>query len=120
MYRIIIMLTIALAVLCLTSTLSAGIKDWSNPLGGNWFLATNWSQSQIPQGTDTVNITLAGTYVVTIDSNNASVIRLVLGGSSGTQTLRLLSPSSYGVYPKNWTVGSVTLVPGGGFDFVFV
>ncbi len=78
-----------LTLLALPRSATADIVTWINPLGGNWGTAANWSSfPQLPAPTDTVTITSAGTYTVTLDVS-ATVARLELGGTSGTQTLTI-------------------------------
>jgi hypothetical protein len=61
---------------------------WTNPAGGNWNVAANWSLGRIPTPDDIVVITNAGTYTVTL-SESATMASLTLGGASGQQTLRV-------------------------------
>ncbi|HEV8199575.1 MAG TPA: MopE-related protein, partial [Candidatus Polarisedimenticolia bacterium] len=61
---------------------------WINPAGGNWNTPGNWSPAQVPGAADDAQITLDGTYTVTLDAD-ASVASLTLGGTTGTQTLGL-------------------------------
>lgn len=80
----------------LTSATSAGLNvtapanliSWINPAGGNWSVGANWSRGTAPVATDTVNISLAGTYTVNLDINT-TVTRIEVGGASGTQTLQV-------------------------------
>src|SRR5207302_1259850 len=72
---------------------------WTNISGGTWSTALNWNPNQVPTTNDTVWITNNGTYSVTI-SANAGATNLVLGGTSGAQTL-------------NHTAGVLTLATGG-------
>src|SRR3954468_13552919 len=73
---------------------------WTNTLGGTWGTAVNWSPNQVPTSSDTAWITNNGTYTVTQNVASAAVTNLVLGGTSGTQTL-------------NHTTGILTLGDGG-------
>jgi hypothetical protein len=59
---------------------------WTNTAGGNFATAANWSPNQVPATGDTAWITNDGTYTVTINTS-ASIASLMLGGSSGMQTL---------------------------------
>src|SRR6185295_13568065 len=59
---------------------------WSNPLGGDWNVAANWSPNQVPGPADNVFITNSGTYTVTLNVNTTNN-SVTLGGDSGTQTL---------------------------------
>jgi len=69
---------------------SAAVVTWTNTSGGDWSLAANWSPNQVPGASDTADITTAGSYTVTFDTN-AMIAGLVLGGDSGTQTFLLAS-----------------------------
>jgi fibronectin-binding autotransporter adhesin len=59
---------------------------WTNPSGGNWSTAGNWSSGAVPGPTETATIALPGSYTVTLDIND-TIAGLQLGGTSGTQTL---------------------------------
>src|SRR5438067_297023 len=72
---------------------------WTNISGGTWGAAVNWSPNQAPTNNDTAWITNNGTYSVTV-SATAAANNLVLGGTSGTQTL-------------NHTAGTLSLANGG-------
>jgi hypothetical protein len=61
---------------------------WANPAGGNWNTPGNWNPPQVPGAADDAQITLDGTYTVTLDAD-ATVASLALGGTTGTQTLGL-------------------------------
>ncbi|HYV19767.1 MAG TPA: MopE-related protein [Verrucomicrobiae bacterium] len=61
---------------------------WINPAGGNWNNAANWNPAQVPGAADDAQITLDGTYTVTLDVD-AAPGSLTLGGTTGTQTLSL-------------------------------
>jgi len=52
----------------------------------NWNDATSWSPNQVPGASDEADITTGGTYSVTLNSS-LTVGILMLGGSSGQQTL---------------------------------
>jgi hypothetical protein len=71
-------------------TLPATVNAWINLSGGNWSTAANWSRGTVPTAADTVWIKQSGTYTVVFDAS-ATVGRLELGGTSGTQTLSLSS-----------------------------
>ena len=61
---------------------------WTNTAGGNWSGTNNWSPNQVPGSNDTANVTVAGTYAITLDAN-ANLETLALGGAvSGVQTLQ--------------------------------
>src|SRR5882672_11213201 len=59
---------------------------WTNASGGNWSAAVNWSPNQIPGPGDNAFITNNGSYTVTV-SADANANSVMLGGTSGTQTL---------------------------------
>jgi hypothetical protein len=80
-------LLLLVIVLALAVPASAATRNWTNTLGGNWFVAANWSPNGVPTFIDTANITNNGTYTVNILTGAVSVATLNLGGASGTQTL---------------------------------
>ncbi len=63
-------------------------RIWTNASGGNWSVASNWLNGQVPGPDDVAVIELDGTYTVTLDVN-PTVSLLRLGGATGTQTLNL-------------------------------
>src|SRR5438132_1190510 len=92
------LVSLASLLFCAATAPAADIV-WTNLAGGTWATALNWSPNQVPTGSDTVWITNNGTYTVTV-SANATATNLVLGGTSGIQTV-------------NHTVGTLTLTNGG-------
>ncbi|HEX9632270.1 MAG TPA: hypothetical protein VGA02_07370, partial [Gemmatimonadales bacterium] len=68
----------------------AGQAYWINAAGGNWSNPANWQAGGVPAETDTVFITLEGTYTVAVDAA-VTVAELVMGGTTGTQTLAVSS-----------------------------
>jgi hypothetical protein len=85
---------------------SASCTDsWKAATSGVWGLAANWTNG-IPTNTDSVCITLPGSYTVTLapwsfgtaDPNNdgANIVSLTLGaaGGAGTQTLDIVGQGS--------------------------
>ena len=79
---------------------------WTNPLGGDWFVNTNWLPNSVPGPGDTALITNAGTYTVTITNGAVTVRELQLGaGGGGTQTL-LHGSSSVLTITNTGTVGA--------------
>ncbi len=64
----------------------AELVVWTNANNGNWNVAGNWHPNRVPSTNDTVIITNAGAYTVTLNVN-PTVDAFVLGGASGTQTL---------------------------------
>jgi hypothetical protein len=65
----------------------AATIQWTNTTGGFWSAATNWSPNAVPGAADTVIITNDGIYSVMVNVSPATLSGLVLGGSSGVQTL---------------------------------
>ena len=61
---------------------------WSNPAGGEWTVAANWSPPRVPGPTDTAVIDSPGTYAVTTrQGGNAGRVELGAEADQGTQTL---------------------------------
>ena len=60
---------------------------WNNPGGGNWSAPTNWSPNGTPGANDSVYISNAGIYTITLDTTNITIANLMLGGPVGQQTL---------------------------------
>ena len=75
-------LVVALAI----GDLRGATISWTNNSGGLWSVPANWDAHLIPRSFDSVNITAAGTYTVTVDTN-VTILSLTLGGASGQQTL---------------------------------
>jgi hypothetical protein len=94
-FRLLLTCLLTLAALAITAASAAAATctdSWINPSGGDWDTAVDWSTGTVPVSGDSVCITLAGTYTVTLGSNGAQVgganiAALTLGASSGTQTL---------------------------------
>ncbi|MEO0559769.1 MAG: hypothetical protein AAF170_16480, partial [Bacteroidota bacterium] len=61
--------------------------SWTSASGGVWSTAANWSDG-VPTSADTACVTASGTYAVSLDQDQA-LGGLVVGGTSGTQTLVL-------------------------------
>ncbi len=59
---------------------------WAAGVDGSWHDPGNWRGGVVPTAVDTAEITAAGDYQVTM-AGDATVARLVLGTSSGTQQL---------------------------------
>jgi len=62
--------------------------SWTAAAGGSWSTPGNWSAGT-PTASSTACITLSGTYTVTSPTSALAVNELVIGGSSGTQTLAI-------------------------------
>ncbi len=62
---------------------------WASPTSGNWRVAANWNLNRVPNAADLVDISLSGTYTVTLDVNT-NVAGIQVGTSEGgTQTLAM-------------------------------
>ena len=80
-----------------TVTISGNLEDEAEPAliqwtaggGGDWHEAGNWALGRVPIEGDEVEITLEGTYTVTLGSEPVTVARLHLGGETGEVTLSL-------------------------------
>ncbi|NNM29014.1 MAG: hypothetical protein HKO57_05795, partial [Akkermansiaceae bacterium] len=46
--------------------------NWDNALGGAYDVAGNWNPAQVPTGSDTVTVALAGTYTIDVSAANAA------------------------------------------------
>ncbi len=86
------------------SVCPAAIITWTNTSNGNWSVTNNWSPNRAPSTNDITVITNAGTYTVTLNAN-PTIAGLIVGGSSGTQTLatagRILTLNGEGVVNTN-------------------
>ena len=90
-------------------TAFSGVEAWNNPAGGSWSLATNWSLGRVPLPTDSIVISLSGTYTVTLDTTFTTSRYIILGGGTGTQTLALAS--------RTLTLnGPMVVIAGGAFN----
>jgi hypothetical protein len=89
-----------------TCRIQAADVVWTNTAGGYWNVAANWSPNGVPASADTVFITNAGTYAVTVNTP-AAIAGLKVGGSSGTQTLNLSNSITFGATPPS-TVSMAT------------
>ena len=85
-----------LALLAVGDLAHAATLTWTNNSGGNWSVANNWSPNQVPTNSDTALITTPGTYTVTFDLVNVSVVTNVAsltlgagGGAAGVQTFSI-------------------------------
>ena len=76
------------ATLAVPLPATAAAKVWNNASGGNWSTAANWTGG-LPGPGDDVDVTLTGTYTVTLDVITPGLNSVVLGGASGTQTLAI-------------------------------
>jgi hypothetical protein len=103
-FRPLITCLLTLATFATTAAAAqACTETWTGNAGdGSWNTANNWSPAQVPQTTDSVCITAAGTYTVTLpaggaDFAGADIASLTLGASSGTgtQTLDVVGQDYY-------------------------
>ncbi len=62
---------------------------WNTTSSGSWTVASDWTLGT-PVAGDSVNITKAGNYTVTLTTNTGALAALTLGGAGGTQTLDVL------------------------------
>ncbi|MFA7403031.1 MAG: choice-of-anchor Q domain-containing protein [Pelobacteraceae bacterium] len=81
---------------------------WTNAGGGSWSAIGNWDCGHVPDGADHTGITLPGTYTVNLDQA-ASVLDMILGAASGTQTLSV----TLGVDSSLYLNGASTIAAGG-------
>src|SRR5258705_27343 len=79
-------LVLFLTVLLWSPAARAAVVSWTNAAGGDWSLSGNWDTGQVPNATDSVQITLDGTYSVTVGAN-VKVQSLLVGAISGVQTV---------------------------------
>ena len=68
----------------------AATITWTNANGGDWNVPANWSPNQAPANGDDVIITNSGSYAIT-NASGATLDKLTLGGTNGTQTLMISS-----------------------------
>ncbi len=80
---------LSIALPFLTIPAHALTTNWTNAAGGSWTIPGNWSHG-VPGINDTAAIQLGGTYSVTV-TVSVNIEMLLLGGASGTQTLRVLN-----------------------------
>jgi hypothetical protein len=77
--------SLALALISCITAYSENVL-WINTGGGNWSDSGSWNPPHVPISGDNAIITNTGNYTVALDIS-PTVDSLVLGGSSGTQTL---------------------------------
>jgi fibronectin-binding autotransporter adhesin len=86
--------------------LAACTDSWKTATSGTWATAADWSTGVVPTSSDNVCITVPGTYSVKI-SGSASAGTLVLGASSGKESLKILgNASNNGVLTLSTATGS--------------
>jgi len=83
-----LLLGVVLLAHCLATAARAATVSWTNPAGGDWNTATNWSTGTVPAAGDAVFIATDGTYTVSLNVS-AAVASLTLGGAGGQQTLAI-------------------------------
>ncbi len=117
-----------------TSELGGGVASpssvitWNAAVSGNWNDPTKWTGGVVPGGSDDAQITVAGTYTVTMNVS-ATVNSLAVGGASGAQTfsvgantLTVGAPSTFGtaatlVFSGGTITGAGTLTVNGRLDW---
>ena len=83
------LVTLALALAAVPAAAAQTCSTvWTNPAGGDWNTAANWSGLAVPGPADDACVTLVGTYTVTT-SSAITVNSLTVGAATGTQTLQL-------------------------------
>jgi hypothetical protein len=108
MKHLICFLTSLLVLTLCSNTVSATVITWSNPNGGYWSVATNWSPNLVPGSTDIASIIPTNNIQVTLDAN---VIVAGLNLNVGT-----LSSDSYSLTvngPFVWSGGTINNNGGG-------
>jgi fibronectin-binding autotransporter adhesin len=91
---------------------SGGCTDsWTNAAGGSWDTGTNWSTGSAPTSTDSVCISVAGTYTVVVGNETISVANLTVGGAGSTPTLQIGNGGSG--FPHITVTGTAATVAGG-------
>ncbi len=94
-------------------SIPAATITWNNTSGGNWNVAGNWNPSQVPGAADTVAISTAGTYTVTINDTE-SAASLNVGGATGVQSLQVSSGGVLNGSAGTLAASGVLTVTGGG------
>ncbi|MEM1115211.1 MAG: hypothetical protein AAF845_03290 [Bacteroidota bacterium] len=84
--RLLLLAALGLA-LAVPASAQTCTTSWAAPVNGDWSEAANWTAG-VPTEADTACVTASGTYTVTFDRDQA-LGGLVVGASSGTQTLRV-------------------------------
>src|SRR5882672_330720 len=75
----------AAALSFLPSSALAVVRNWSNPAGGSFDLATNWSGGSVPASADTALFDLiAATYTVTFPSITTTNDRVIIARDNVT------------------------------------
>jgi hypothetical protein len=93
--------------------------SWVAPVSGQWTEPLMWNQNRVPDSTDNACIQVAGTYTVTLGSDQ-TIASLQIGGATGTQTLLLNGTPGWEAHPNVTSeilIGSnavVTLTSSGG------
>jgi hypothetical protein len=80
--RISILCAYGAVFLGLAGSARAQVSAWNDASGGAWETNTNWTPSGEPGTSDTVTITTAGTYTITLSSNDT--IKSFVLNNSGT------------------------------------
>ena len=64
-----IVTALAIGASLAAETAWAETKLWKDPVSGNWSDGTKWDPPGAPAAGDSVSVTVAGTYAVTLDVN---------------------------------------------------
>lgn len=105
---------VGLFVCAASSPLHAASLTWTSAVSGSWSDPARWTPNQAPMPGDVVNITVAGTYTITI-TGDASVAVMNLGGTgatptiSGTGTLTITSTLAWA--SGGFAGGGITTLP---------
>ena len=91
---------------------AGGCTDtWMNASGGSWDTGANWSTGSAPTSTDSVCISVAGTYTVLVGNETISVANLTVGGAGSTPTLQIGNGGSN--EPQITVTGTAATAAGG-------
>jgi len=61
--------------------------SWTNPNGGDWDVAANWSTGVVPSSSDVVSIDTAGTATITIQSGDDIQVQTLTTGDDDTLSI---------------------------------
>lgn len=81
--------------------------SWANPVNGLWQETGKWDQNRLPNLNDTVCITVAGTFTVTVDTT-AFADNFTISSNGGTKTLVILN-SVLSVTHDSLNAGAIVL-----------
>ncbi len=78
----------------ITPALAATTNSWKTAVSGDWTDTTKWSLGHIPDATEDVEITVAGSYTVTLTGNRYCNTMLIGGSGNTGQTLSIQSTAT--------------------------